>query len=580
MPLIGYVDQISHTTIEGWACDVSDPTSPVSVSVLIDGTHRGTCFATISRAGLAGAADGPPRDECAFRFLFEPPLSPFVPHFVEVVETWSGTPLPNGQITLPRPCIDHSGSDQTPILVTSTGRSGSTMLMSELARHPDIVVGDRYPYEIKQIAYHAAAFRALVADGDRLRSTNPDTMLAPDVGHFIGANPYNLPGLFDLGTTGNHLQTFWQRRVPMEYARVCRTLIREFYATLAVGQRKQSARFFCEKGGIEETAVQGVRLFFGTVKDIVIIRDPRDLLCSSIAFWKLSPEDAMSMLRTTFPRLAKLAREAGPDTIVVRYEDLIRDPIRVRCAISDFLAVDLSVAPAAETIISSHRTSESPEASIGRWRGELSRQQIDACETAFGSIMREFDYEASDGWAGSFELRHPADDNPMVVAEGPGAVTAFFQSIGGPKGNSTTAYLVFELRFGEGTNGAIYMIDGWASPERRWVWSCARESQIRLPAIRGEGNYRLHVVVLPFIHGEALSAQRVTVIINGHEMGTARVSALSALAVDLSAVESGTPVVVTLRFPDAISPATLHGEGDTRMLGCSLHLLTLHRISA
>ena len=105
----------------------------------------------------------------------------------------------------------------------------------------------------------------------------------------------------------------------------------------------------------------------------------------------------MGMLATTIPRLARLARHAGSDTIVVRYEDLVRDPVAVRRALSDFLDLDLldHSRAAAEVVPDSHRTSSDPASSIGRWRNELTAEQIDACEAAFAPYMRHFDYERS-----------------------------------------------------------------------------------------------------------------------------------------------------------------------------------------
>jgi hypothetical protein len=394
MVLVGHVDEISRSRIEGWAVDLEFSENPVSISIFVNGDHRGTCRAVHVRPGVILPSGEAAPDRCAFRHVFDPPLSPFIEHRVEVVETWSGQVLPNGQHTLERPVCREVNDARIPVLVTSAGRSGSTLLMNQFACDPDIVVGDRYPYEIKQIAYHAAAFRALVAAADRRRSTDPDTMFEAGRHHWIGANPYYEAGFFQLANPSVRLRDFYEHGVPGSYSALFSTFIHEFYTILAESQRKQTARFFCEKGTLDETVRQGARLFFTQVNEVVLVRDPRDLLCSMMAFWKHPPDDAMALLRSMIPQLLQITREGRPDTLVIRYEDLIREPIRTSGRISAFLGLDLLSPPATwnAAIPASHRTSESPSASIGRWRRELSAEQIKTCNSEFSVFMREFDY--------------------------------------------------------------------------------------------------------------------------------------------------------------------------------------------
>lgn len=583
MTLLGHVDEISRSVVVGWVVDAGRPNEAVSVSIVVNGVHRGMCLTSLPRSNVVLPNGEKANKECGFRFAFEPPLSPFIEQRIDVIETWSAVVLPNGSRTLPRP--RSSGSDDAgivPILVTSTGRTGTTLLMSEFARHPDTVVGDRVPYEIKQIGYYSAAFRALAADADRERSTTPDRMLARETHHFVGSNPYNASGLFGLGGSEGALREFYQSTVPSGYATLFRRFIVEFYATLAAAQGKPSARYFCEKSEIDDAAVQGARLFFDVVKDIVIVRDPRDLLCSAIAFWKLQPRMAIIMLGATIPRLARIARHGGPDTIVIRYEDLVRDPVNTRQALSEFLDLDLQIVQNTDgdPIPDSHRTSRDPAASIGRWRNDLTPDQVEACELAFGPYMREFDYELSIGpGTHSRPDRQETPVSQIVVAEGAFAVDLFAETTVAESENGQWRQ-VLELPFGREGAGEAFTREGWSPPEEGFVWSDAAESLVRLPLIRGEGAYQLHVVASPFTHGTRLPAQRVTVLLNGQTAGTARVRDICVLSIPIppEMSRSGEAIALTLCFPDAARPSELSGAGDSRTLGFALHRIALFRL--
>ena len=247
MDLVGHVDEISRSVIQGWVIDTERPDTTITLSIFVNNVHRGMCLTTHARDDLVLPNGEKLSGKCGFHFAFEPPLSPFVELRIDVVETWSGQVLRNGSRVLPRPrSHDGDGKGMVPVLLTSTGRTGTTLLMSEFARHPYLVVGDQFPYEIKQIAYHAAAFRALVADADWERSTKPETMLSAEMRNIIGSNPYKMSGLFGLGG-GSYLQcrpARLRQAVPLVYvdrATLHGKLQKQFESSLKIGDDLRSA---------------------------------------------------------------------------------------------------------------------------------------------------------------------------------------------------------------------------------------------------------------------------------------------------------------------------------------------------
>lgn len=570
MPVIGHTDSISRSCVQGWAIDTHRAAEPTALAIMVNGVEHGSCVADRPRPGLSQATNGAASDSCAFCFEFEPPLSVFAEQRIEVIDSLTRAPLPGGERTLPAPPPPEYSPARVPILVTSTGRSGSTLLMSEFASHPDIVVADRYPFEIKHIAYYAAVFRTLALDNDRARSTHPDTMLSNKT-RVIGSNPYHAPGFFDLAKPRQLLQEFHERHIPAELATLFRRLVLEFYDILAASQDKLQAPFLCEKGDINPACRQATRLFFGGVKEIAVVRDPRDLLCSAIAFWKLQPDAALAMLKTTLPELEAIARSPSADTLVIRYEDLVLEGAPTRRQMSDFLGIDLRHAAQAKPVAGSHRTSSNPAASVGRWKADLNPAQIAACDEAFGSYMARFGYQPSAGTTRTAAGNRvdPLAATGVSLAEGDAAVSRVTNAC-----RQTPAGAAATWKFGHAGNGGSVLGEGWSIPEDGYIWTNGPESHLRVPC-EFPGPCRVHLLGAPFVHPPALPAQRVGLVCNGEPIGSATMSKVSALSFDLPADSGRRLILLTLRLPDAARPLDVKGGTDGRRLGFALRRLVI-----
>ena len=115
--------------------------------------------------------------------------------------------------------------------------------MSELLRHPQIVVADIYPYEIKLLCYYASAFRALASESDRERLTNPDHMFSGSGQYFVGHSPYNSKGLFAMIKDRARMDAFHEEVMPSALARTFREIIDGYYDIIADDSGKTDARF-------------------------------------------------------------------------------------------------------------------------------------------------------------------------------------------------------------------------------------------------------------------------------------------------------------------------------------------------
>ena len=143
-----------------------------------------------------------------------------------------------------------------------------------------------------------------------------------------------------------------------------------------------------------------------TARFVVLVRDPRDFICSLRAFMKresaqkIDPyiqmdatRQAQDWLQVYDGYINYLERH-----LVVRYEDLVRDGESVTRRILEFLGLDPDVdLSSAEdgVVFQTHGTSSTATSSIGRWREDLSEADLGVIESVCGELMQRLGYELS-----------------------------------------------------------------------------------------------------------------------------------------------------------------------------------------
>ena len=393
MKLKGYLDEVTRHEVVGWALDEDQPERHLELVVSVNQQRVATGTTDVFREGLREQFGPRATGDYGFRISFDPSLSAFQDYEIEVTEASTSERLNNGLQTLAAPAA--LPAPLRPILVTSTGRSGTTLLMSDFVRHPRVVVANRYSYEIKLLSYYSAAFNVLTSHLDRVNSTNPDSMF-DRAGQFkIGHNPFNAPGYYTIAKDPQRLAQLFEQTIPSRYAAVFAGFIRDYYEVIRESEGKLDAMHFAEKVDLDDAARFGPRVFFGEVREIVLARDPRDLLCSAKSFWKLDSDEALSMIKTTVPRLLTIARSGREDITSIRYEDLVNAPQKTRQKLYAFLGIRDDESDGAigdKSLFKVHGTSKDAGSSIGRWRQDLSDSEAAACNEAFADYMDYFGY--------------------------------------------------------------------------------------------------------------------------------------------------------------------------------------------
>jgi hypothetical protein len=389
MTVWGHVDDITLERVIGWAADPDRPNDAIELTIAVDGTPYCTLLADLAREGLTTLFPGA-TGRYGFEHYIVPPLSSRRSHTIEVVIADTGALLPNGSRTIAAPGERHEGL--APLIITSTGRAGTTLLMQEFAQQPEIVTAGVYPYEIKLAAYFAATLSVLTHPRS---STDEDANIFGELAfkqQRAVANPWNQP-LLHRAIAGEHLARLFRDSIPQRLKSAFNQIIQDYYGTIGVHDKKQDPIYFAEKSILSENIRQAMQDLFGPAKEIALVRDPRDYLCSARAFWAKSIDEGIESLRSEIGVIDAIHKEASANVLFVRYEDLILDPHRSRRRIYDFLGIAGSEVPVDVETLEKHATAATPVASIGRWRSELTTSQASACKVHFAAFMEAFHYQ-------------------------------------------------------------------------------------------------------------------------------------------------------------------------------------------
>lgn len=394
----GHVGVISRGGISGWAANPENPDEEVVLIVRVNGRPsrvRANEMREELKKDFPGATG-------KYAFKFQPahwPLSPFQTFEIEVRYAADGQLLPRGKATLHAvgsgpeskpPAVP----EMMPLLLTTTGRSGSSLLMGRLGNHPEILVAREHPFEMKLLSYHSLALRTLVSDSDRKNSTDPDTMGGNRNKYFIGFNPFNTPN----SRREAGMSAYWNGTLPNTLRDTFRSLTDEFYKAYGISTGKPAAKYFAEKVGTLDVAVQGTRFMYGALKEIVLLRDPRDVVCSARAFWKLGFPQAVENISNQMTYMTRPRKDGHEAPYMVKYEDLVLKPSETLGAIFGYLGLDASKSPDVSedaAIVAHHVTSGSPSKSIGRWRRDLTAEELQICNKTFGPMLPNNGYELS-----------------------------------------------------------------------------------------------------------------------------------------------------------------------------------------
>lgn len=295
-----------------------------------------------------------------------------------------------------------------PLIVTTLGRTGSTWCVWMLQSHPEIVAHSPFENDARVGTYWMSVLQTLSDPTSYLRQVYPGDAIDKD---WWAGHEADIPSrLNDPALSG------WLADARVyELALSCRERIESFYGFLAEQQGKQ-ASFFVEKFLPHQVPADLLRELYPGAAEVVLVRDLRDVFCSILAFNRKrgyaafgreevgSDDEYIDTVRRSGELLHAHMSEEGRETHLLRYEDLIREPVETLEPLLEFVGLDPAGAPAMVERASvstggmeHHMTAPSADASIGRWAKDLDPELAERCDAILSPLVADFGYETAEG---------------------------------------------------------------------------------------------------------------------------------------------------------------------------------------
>lgn len=255
-----------------------------------------------------------------------------------------------------------------PFFIVGTGRTGSTFLHALLRAHPRVVLSNE-----------ANLFEFL-----RLARVGAQT----PAGHEGAAGP----GI----VSGEYSHSF-----SVLFMKHCRAILEEFY-----GQQSEG-RDYSHWGDKlpRPESLSFIQELYPHARNLRLVRDPRDVICSARTFVKKldrPPELAEESLEQLCQRMLymhKVINNHVGEHLVVRYEDMVADPAATLAKALEYLGLPPDPACDAvlqEDLFSGHGTSASPKRSVGRFREDLSAEELAVVRRELADPKARWAYDLSD----------------------------------------------------------------------------------------------------------------------------------------------------------------------------------------